>query len=114
MKADSSIIENNDTTNEPTKNNNTKNDNIKSLQEQIETFKQKNKKSNITKTTIEKKNLMIVYNVVADLAGGIITAFILNKIYSYFFVKNVAIFALLLIFCSIAGLYNAMRLYIRK
>ena len=88
--------------------------NIENLKQQIEKFKQKQKNSNTIATNVKNKNLAIVYNVVADLIGGIITAFILNKIYSYFFCKNTFIFALLLLICSIAGLYNTMRLYIKK
>lgn len=67
------------------------------------------------KTYLQKhQNINIVYNVFADLLGGIITAFILNNIYKHFFEKNDLVFALLLIICSIAGLYNTMRYFFKK
>lgn len=58
--------------------------------------------------------LSLVYNIFADLLGGVITAFILNKIYSHFFGKNNLVFALLLLCCVIAGLYNTIRILMKQ
>ena len=90
------------------------NSNIEQLQEEIKNFEEK---QNITqKPSYSQKhpNIAMVYNIFADLLGGVITAFILNRIYCYFFPKNNLVFALLLILCSIAGLYNTMRYFWKK
>ena len=84
-------------------------DNVEQLENEIIDFQQK-----ITDdTSIENKNVnpktFIIGNIIAELVGGIITAFILNGIYAHFFGKNVLVLTLLLIICSIAGLYNMVK-----
>ena len=84
-------------------------DNIGHLENEITDFQKKiaNDK-NITNKNVNPKTF-IIGNIMAELGGGIITAFILNGIYAHFFGKNVLVFTLLLIFCSIAGLYNIVK-----
>ena len=86
---------------------------IADLQVEIKQFKNRQNKKNI-KPSSKNKNFALVYNVFADLLAGVITAFILNKIYVYFFGKNTVVFALLLTFCIMAGLYNTIRFFIKK
>ena len=86
---------------------------IENLQTEITEFKNRQNKKNI-KTSSQNKNFALVYNVFADLLAGVITAFILNKIYVYFFGKNTIVFALLLMFCIMAGLYNTIKFFIKK
>ena len=86
---------------------------IENLQTEITEFKNRQNKKNI-KTSSKNKNFALVYNVFADLLAGVITAFILNKIYVYFFGKNTVVFALLLMFCIMAGLYNTIKFFIKK
>ena len=59
---------------------------IENLQTEITEFKNRQNKKNI-KTSSQNKNFALVYNVFADLLAGVITAFILNKIYVYFYFK---------------------------
>lgn len=90
------------------------NSNIEQLQEEIKTFEEKQNITQKQNYSQKHPNIAMVYNIFADLLGGIITAFILNKIYCYFFSKNNLVFALLLIICSIAGLYNTIRYFWKK
>ena len=85
---------------------------VESIEKRIEEFENKNSLNKVI--TKKSSNLSIVYNIVADLSAGIITAFILNKIYTNFFGKNNLVFAVLLLFCSIAGLYNTMKFFLKK
>ena len=85
---------------------------IRELENEILSFKEKNGKNKDKKyTNNTQKNASIVYSITAELFGGVITAFILNKLYTCFFGKSVLVFALLLFFCSIAGLYNLIKIY---
>ena len=92
--------------------------NILGLEERIKKLEEMQKET----TTINKnrsqngqvKYITIVCNIVAELFGGVIAAFILNNIYIHFFGKNTLVFALLLIFCSIAGLYNVIKIFLRN
>lgn len=86
---------------------------IADLQAEIKQFQNRQNKKNV-KVFSQNKNFALVYNVFADLLSGVITAFILNKIYVYFFGKNTLIFALLLICCIMAGLYNTIKFFIKK
>lgn len=83
------------------------------LQEKINKIKenqlQKNQQNNNSFS-----NIKLMYSISVDLFSGIITAFILNKIYTFFFQKNTAVFFLLLITCSIAGLYNTIKFIKRE
>ena len=85
---------------------------IDNLQKKIIDFQKKYNQTN-EKSTFSKKhqNLSLVLNVFADLSAGVITAFILNRIYIYFFGKNTSVLALLLIFCTSAGLYNTVKYF---
>ena len=86
---------------------------IADLQTEIKQFQNRQNKKNI-KPSSKNKNFALVYNVFADLLAGVITAFILNKIYVYFFGKNTVVLALLLMFCVMAGLYNTIKFFIKK
>ena len=82
---------------------------VQQLEKAIIDFQQKiGDNKNIENKNINPKTF-IIGNIIAELGGGIITAFILNGIYVHFFGKNVLVFTLLLIFCSIAGLYNIVK-----
>ncbi len=83
--------------------------NVDSVENKIKNFKEKqNKKKQILNNN--DSNISYMYNICADLFAGVLTAFILNKIYTFFFQKNIAVFFLLLLLCTIAGLYNAIRM----
>lgn len=84
-------------------------DKIEELQDEIKKFKEEIEPK---KAVGKKKNngVTFVFNIFADILGGVITAFILNHIYSHFFGKNALVFAVLLLLCTTAGLYNAIRL----
>ena len=86
---------------------------INQLKQEITEFEDK-QQNNEQSYTQKHPNLAIVYNIFADLLGGVITAFILNKIYVYFFGKNNLVFTMLLIICIIAGLYNTIRYFWKK
>ena len=89
-----------------------KNREIDDLRKKITDFQQKYNQSHRKSAFSQKhQNLALVLNVFADLLAGIITAFILNRIYTYFFGKNTLVFALLLIFCTSAGLYNTIKYF---
>ena len=83
--------------------------NAEKLENEINDFQKKivNDK-NATNKNVNTKTF-IIGNIIAELGGSIITAFILNGIYTHFFGKNVLVFVLLLIFCSVAGLYNMVK-----
>ena len=83
--------------------------NAEQLKHEIIDFQKKiaNDTSIVTKNVNPKT--FIIGNVIAELVGGIITAFILNGIYNHFFGKNVVVLTLLLIICAIAGLYNMVK-----
>ena len=82
---------------------------IKDLQDEIKKFKEEiEPKKAVSKP--KKSGMTFVFNIFADILGGVITAFILNHIYSHFFGKNALVFAILLLLCTTAGLYNAIRL----
>ena len=89
---------------------------LEQLSQKIETFstQQKKEQERIGLKTPKNPHLAFVYNIFADLLGGVITAFILNKIYCHFFEKNNLVFAILLLCCVIAGLYNTIRVLMKK
>lgn len=86
------------------------------LSKKIENFSKQQKEENnkIGLKSPKNPHLAFVYNIFADLLGGVITAFILNKIYCHFFEKNNLVFAILLLCCVIAGLYNTIRILMKK
>ena len=85
--------------------------NISNLADEIKTYIEKENKQQAKTLLKNPKNpsIAIAYNIFADILGGVITAFILNSIYCKFFAKNNLVFALLLIFCIMAGLYGAIK-----
>jgi len=86
---------------------------ISTLENKIKTFEEQQKQAKKHNTSKSKTNISIIYNIIAELAGGVITAFILNKIYVNFFGKNKLVFALLLLLCSMAGLYNVIKILLK-
>ena len=84
-------------------------DKVNALSQRLENFNQKYYKYNLKLYDRQMSNVAIIYNVFADLLAGVITAFILNKLYTYFFGKNTVILAGLLFICTMAGLYNVFR-----
>lgn len=84
-------------------------DKVNALSQRLENFNQKYYKYNLKLHDRQMSNVAIIYNVFADLLAGVITAFILNKLYTYFFGKNTVILAGLLLICTMAGLYNVFR-----
>ena len=88
-------------------------DEIDGLTKQIDQFEQKYISNNNAKSkTKPQSHMSYIYNAFAELLGGILTAFVLNKIYVSFFGKNTLVLALLLIMCSLAGLYNFIRYFL--
>ena len=89
---------------------------ITNLSKEIKEYiKTENKKKEQTLLKNPKNpSIAIAYNIFADILGGVITAFILNNIYCKFFPKNNLVFALLLIFCIMAGLYSAIRVLMKQ
>ena len=87
---------------------------LKELESEILSFKEQEINKTNRQENNKQKNISIVYNITAELFGGVITAFILNKIYTHFFEKNTLVFAILLFLCSVAGLYNVIKIFLKK
>ncbi len=95
------------------KNNNNK---IEQLEQELQKLKQQNSNPH-TKAILKEpknRNIAIIFNIFCDILGGVITAFILNKLYQQFFGKNILVFALLLVFCIAGGFYNSIRIFLKK
>ena len=88
---------------------------LDNLTRKIKSFEDKKIKEQTILKEPKNKNIALIYNIFADLLGGVLTAFILYKfVYCNFFGKNNLVFVILLICCSMAGLYNTIRLMIKK
>ena len=89
-------------------------DKLTNLDEQILNFQNEYRQEKQPRNLHKNSNFFLCYNVFVDLLAGVITAFILNKVYTYFFAKNSIVLALLLVLCLIASMYNMKRFFVRK
>ena len=96
-----------------TDNKQSNNDNINKLQDELNNFVEKQQKDIGIKVP-KNKNLALVYAFFCDILGGVLTAFILNGIYKYFFGKNTAVFIFLIIFCILGSFYGYFKTLMRK
>lgn len=86
---------------------------IDKLQDEFNDFVKKQQKDTYIKTP-KNKNLALVYTFFCDILGGVLTAFILNNIYKYFFGQNRLVFVVLIIFCIIGSFYGYFKTLMRK
>ena len=89
-------------------------DKLANLNERISNFQSKYNQEEGLRKLHKNSNFFLCYNIFIDLLAGVITAFILNKVYTYFFAKNAVVLALLLVFCLIASMYNMKKFFVRK
>ena len=91
---------------------------INNLEEKLKNFEtklkaEKQQQKDIFNSRTHPK-ISLFFNVIADISGGVITSFILYHLYSRYFHPSKLVFALLLVSCSISGLYMSIMSIIRK
>lgn len=89
-------------------------DKLTNLDKQILDFQSKYNKDERSRKLYKNSNFFLCYNVFIDLLAGVVTAFILNRVYTYFFAKNAVVLALLLVFCLTASMYNMKKFFVKK